>query len=81
MCHFGSLSMTWQLSYPHHYLAVPARVRDMQGFNVGGSRGDIITLFHKASDIQYVHEAVSALLEQSRANQPHALNTKPLHKN
>lgn len=52
MCHFGGLSMTRQLCYPHHHFTGAAGASDMQGLNLGGSGGDIMTLLHKASNIQ-----------------------------
>lgn len=52
MCHCNDLSMAGQQpSYPHRHSAA-AEGDDMQGFNLGGSRGDILTLLHKGTDIQ-----------------------------
>ena len=56
MCHCGGLSMTWLLSYPFITILLELErmtgVSDIQGFNLGGSEGDIITLLYKAYDIQ-----------------------------
>lgn len=69
MCHCGSLSMTWQLSYPHHH-SPGAEGDDMRGFNLGGSGGDIMTLLHKASHKLHVQVLMLPLPEQSRDNKP-----------